>query len=846
MFASLVPILLAVSGGNQLVGVTPPPRRCPLPPSGAQLWSEPSSWPGGVVPSAGQCVTIPAGQKIWLDVSPPPLGGLQIDGELVFECKNLALSCDWITVTGTLEIGSSLHAFHRHATVTLTDDFACSPTAEPQSLIVENGGVLRLIGARRPLSWVHLGASAAAGANQIVLDRTCGWKAGDRIAIASSDFDANQAEERTLVAVAGPTLTLDQPLTWSHHGVKVGTAFDGVGVDERAEIGLLTRNIVVRGTPSLDAQGHIAAGHVSARGLPSPAQSVEISWVEFRDLGNEGRLDEYPLHFDGLGDAPSSFVRGASFDHTYNRALAVTATESLTIEDCVDFDTIGHAFFIEDHAVRSTTWRRNLGLSTRAARPGFETLASDAAPATFYFRHPDNIQENNVAAGSDAYGFQLEVQDGEATPQKWFKGNVAHSCGEIGFFQDRRPHPSSPSSWDDLVAYKNRRYGVWWRSYGGVVLSDLRAADNRCAVYLASEGIQNDFVQQSGIADLRMLGGLVIGESTNLGTPTTALEFAAGRSLAQLTPNAPALHLPAWDVLVGVEVYDSLLHVDDVTFANFTNLAIPALIDRKAGAFSQVQHNSPWAIDPRNHASNLAFVNARPVWFRSPLGAYATNPVLGDDGIANAMIVDDDGSLTGLAGSRVSAVQPLLTPPSGSSFDPDWNAIVTAGAPAAPVAQLELANWMPLVNGLTGAPKLVLRRPSNGAVIDLVQPIYGTAQTHTDRYTANVVTGESYAFDYDASFPSTQWSSVFSVSLQFTAPGRSVLVSVPLPTIQNGSVQIDGQNGYAATSLLDLQAATSGWFFDASTGLIHFKLTTTGTGSTLFDGLRTTATLVAF
>lgn len=792
------------------------------------------------MPATGECVVVPAGQSIWLDVSPPALGGVTVDGTLTFGCADLELVADHIEVRGTLQIGSDAHPFHRHATITLADDFACAN--ERRTLVVADGGTLRLIGEARATSWTKLAQNAPAGANQLVLEDAAGWRVGERIVIASSDFDAGQTEVRTIVAAHDTVLDLDRPLTFLHFGEHVAANVDGTGVDERAEVGLLSRAIVVRGTPELDPFGRTLSGAVSARGAVAP--KLEIAWAAFQDLGDEGVAGRHALFVDALGDALGSYVRAAAFERSQNRAIEIAATRLFEFSDNVVHDTLGHGFHVADDAVRGVAWRRNLVVRTRAARAGFASEPSDLAPAAFFLRHPDFVCEDNVAAGSDAYGFELEVANGEPTPQKWFARNTAHSCGEIGFFQDTRPHPSSPSIWSDLVAWKNRRYAVWWRSYGAIQLANLRAADNRCAIYLASEGIQNDFVQTVGIADLRVVGGLIVGESKNVGTPKTALELAVGRSLPQRAPNAPVYHLPAWDVLTGVEVYDGLLSVDGTTFVNFYDLVVPGWIDRKSGAFSQVQHNSPWAVDPRNHVANVSFVKSRRVWFRTPLGAYATGPVLGDDGIASTVLVDDDGSLTGLAGSRVNPTHALL--PANATFASDWNAWVTAGTPAQRVAQLEFANWMPLVNGQPGAASLLLRRDSTGVAHELVQPIFGAAQTHTDRYTSNVTTDESYVFEYVPGTPPTEWSRVFSISLQYVEPSKSVQVAIPLPPITAGSVEIDGQSAYAATSLAELALVPSGFFYDAATGRVHVKLTTSGSGSTMFDGERTTATVFAY
>ena len=81
------------------------------------------------------------------------------------------------------------------------------------------------------------------------------WQAGDEIVLASTDYDPRQAERRTIAAISGNTITLDEPLEYMHFG-KI--TFE---VDERGEVGLLTRNIKV--------QLHLDA--------PSPTSAV-TSW----------------------------------------------------------------------------------------------------------------------------------------------------------------------------------------------------------------------------------------------------------------------------------------------------------------------------------------------------------------------------------------------------------------------------------------------------------------------------------------------------------------------------------------------------------------------------------------
>lgn len=62
----------------------------------------------------------------------------------------------------------------------------------------------------------------------------------------------------TAVSPDGLTLTLNEPLKYTHLGVSV-TLPDGTVFEARAEVGLLTRNIVVRGSQQNEWNDEIEA-----------------------------------------------------------------------------------------------------------------------------------------------------------------------------------------------------------------------------------------------------------------------------------------------------------------------------------------------------------------------------------------------------------------------------------------------------------------------------------------------------------------------------------------------------------------------------------------------------------
>ena len=106
-----------------------------------------------------------------------------------------------------------------------------------------------ITGQEVPLTWTRLSATATAGATTIDLVDPVEWNVGDEIVIASTGHHHTQSEneKKTISAISMDkrTLTLDSALEAEHLGTE--ETFDGTLVEFRAEVGLLTHNVVVRG-----------------------------------------------------------------------------------------------------------------------------------------------------------------------------------------------------------------------------------------------------------------------------------------------------------------------------------------------------------------------------------------------------------------------------------------------------------------------------------------------------------------------------------------------------------------------------------------------------------------------
>ena len=156
--------------------------------------------------------------------------------------------------------------------------------------IMVMGGTLNLHGDRTN-SWTKLAKTAEAGSNSIEVLDADGWRVGDLIVLASTDFDPHQAERRTIAAIRGNTITLDKKLDYMHFG-KIT-----FGVDERGEVGMLTRNILIQASP--DADKTLFGGHMMAM----VGSKMYVSGVEFNRMGQNMHLARYPIHWHLVGDA---------------------------------------------------------------------------------------------------------------------------------------------------------------------------------------------------------------------------------------------------------------------------------------------------------------------------------------------------------------------------------------------------------------------------------------------------------------------------------------------------------------------------------------------------------------
>ena len=198
-------------------------------------------------------------------------------------------------------------------------------------------------------------------------------------------------------------------------------------VDERGEVGLLTRNIKIQA--SADAEQSFFGGHIMAM----PSSHMYVEGVEFNRMGQNLTLARYPIHWHLVGDAKGQYIRNAAIHDTYNRCVTVHGTNFLRVENNVTYNTVGHCFFMEDGIEHGNEFVHNLAIQTKChtSKPCVPTnlaaageradyndrqavrtngqaskdvlLPSDNTASTFWITNPDNILPRQRGRG-----FRLE------------------------------------------------------------------------------------------------------------------------------------------------------------------------------------------------------------------------------------------------------------------------------------------------------------------------------------------------------------------------------------------------------------------------------------------------------
>ena len=366
-------------------------------------------------------------------------------------------------------------------------------------------------------SWMRLkeGYSLEEGETSLFVERPPGakWMAGDEIVVTTTDYLPGHSEKLRIKKVApfadGAEVefeTVDSPpakgARWRHNGTRYGgpaepdakrwtmgrstpgpgrmpyrlqTTIDWNlltnGAETRAAVALLSRSIRIMSGgdkagdefPAVEKDpkksSYSYGGHMVIR---QGFKRLQVSGVEFVQMGQGGRLGHYPVHFHMARKTPfNTYIKDSSINELMTRWIVLHSTQGVWLGRNVGYKSIGHGFYLEDGTETDNRLYSNIGIFARAAVdnpqnprkiPGiladnedpesFRKL--DTAPTAFPYRsdieHPTvfwiangwNDVIGNMAAGAGACGAaywlvpsvnrdHVEVTDDDhkMTPMKW-------------------------------------------------------------------------------------------------------------------------------------------------------------------------------------------------------------------------------------------------------------------------------------------------------------------------------------------------------------------------------------------------------------------------------------------
>jgi len=366
-------------------------------------------------------------------------------------------------------------------------------------LAVSYGGTLQLFGMKGAVfaeeelkqtfkpkdsarSWRRLDGTiiGGAGITKLKVDRPdligSNWQAGDHIVVTTTDYLPGHSEELIIQNINKETNEITfttgcykegrcekDGVQWTHNGEKYSLnrlpgrlKINKDSAETRAAVGLLTRSILIDSygdnyldpfyPPDYPRRPHYSfGGHVVAR---QGFEKFQVSGVEFRQLGQGGRLGHYPIHFHMARQTPpETFVKDSSINESMTRWITIHATQGVTLARNVGYLSIGHGFYIEDAVETNNRLYSNLGIFARAA--------------------VDNVQNPRKIPGllaapdstnSPRYGSDISMPTAFWITNGWndFQGNMAAGAGMCGVCY-----------WELSASISGPARGETWESYAG-------------------------------------------------------------------------------------------------------------------------------------------------------------------------------------------------------------------------------------------------------------------------------------------------------------------------------------------------------------------------------------------
>jgi hypothetical protein len=614
------------------------------------LWSRWTTWGNTPPPVEGDSAVISEGQSVMIDYSPPRFFLIIVMGHLLFDNEvDINLDCTYIMINyGRFTVGTPERPYLKKAVITLHGDrLTPEIPVHGAKVIALRNGALDMHGQVRQPTWTKLAGTASAGSSTITVKGPVDWKVGEFIVVAPTNYEFLEAEHRMITGVtpadgqaASVTLQLEYPLEFLHYGQRqcFGPNSD-ICVDEIAEVGLLTRNIVVRGDKNSMRLGFGGTMFLMPLGQTQD-RYARLSYVEFAQVGQQFIVGRYPVHYHVTYQANTSYVNGTSVHESMNRAFSIHGVANNTYVNNVAYDIMGHAFFIEDGSERFNTIHNNM---VSVVKSSTSNLNTDVTPANFWIVSPSNIVTNNAACGGHSYGF-------------WISPFHPHSTGPTSSEKDC-PYHHQLTNFSNNVAHSNRKYGLnifqYW--YPKAVECDANSAD--VTAYIRNHVSYKNQIHgiTMGNQEVGEVGSVIVDGYTGADNGFEHADGAAywiehnkarnqsvglqNSNLIALTNNNPfrrSINRRGVNLPLGDNFF-----TENVTFVNYNGenhgFEPQAWAERMSLCF-------PWGWDAVSRGLK---------WVDSP---NRVNFRFHHHGV----LADDDGTLTGVAGSQALAKSPIF------------------------------------------------------------------------------------------------------------------------------------------------------------------------------------------
>ncbi|CAF2963963.1 unnamed protein product [Rotaria sp. Silwood2] len=805
------------------------------------LWSSPWTWGGDSPPDEGSIVSIDSGKTVYFDTITPILKAIVIDNaSLIFDDnQDVALNVEYILIVngGRLQIGTENNPFQHKAVITMYGHLRSIelPIFGAKVLALRDG-IVDMHGRNVVRTWARLASTATSGSTQITLLQTVDWPVGSQIIIATTGdyLSQGESEVRTITAVSsnGLTLTLNSPLTYDHLGVTQNVG--STSVEIRAEVGLLSHNVVFQGsiTPTwnttieacptgfnpgefavqtcfLGRYGEeIGSDQFGATIMASASMDssngvqkviLRLSNIEVFNGGQAFRLGRYPVHFHMNGNMSSSYIKSSAIHQTFNRAVNIHASHYVTVENNVIYNIMGGAMFLEDGVEIGNILRGNLAVFVRTSS---SLLNEDVTPAAFWVTNPNNIVEHNAVAGGTHFGYwyrMLETPDGPSfamypnfcpfrQPFGRFFNNSVHSVGRFGvwIFPEYAPTVAGSCSsdapyqaiFDGLVSWKNNR-GMEWVMSRTIQIRNTIVFDNHDTGIRCVTAINH---QSTNLPNLRttfynenngssVINSIIIGDTGISGSP--------------VVPGEGGL----------VVMWDRGLRVRNVTFINFPNSNTQAIFGPVIAGRCLIFCGG-WL----TKFSQLSFVNVQ------NRGNFRWRY----DGIYQ----DEDGTLSNVVGGIILSPDALWNTSSSCTRTPNFLNAVTCPS--------SLGKWIRFAFNKANLG-------ANGEVLNIYDTSnhhtvvlnLGKRLTHTFGYMMNLLTRQAYLFQFE--------NANSSVNLSYIGVVYDIVPGDYLIIRHNVDYMPDRVNTISASTLTSpsvtplTSASNNGdWYYDNSTSTFSY------------------------